>query len=555
MADYRLPEIARLAHELSLSPARHRLRQLAGAERLVALLEPGREYPLSFVYFHVTGFRRRAGGEPMLDGDGLIADLVMLIDALSADHPAPAADWPEPIHSAGDLAARFHVSARTITRWRSRGLVARWFVGDDGRSQIAVTAGALARFVARHAQLIRRAAQFQVMSVAEKSRVLLRARALAAESPRSTHALAKQLAAETGRATETIRLLLLRHEIDSGVGAVDALEVPVDVDAAIVAAARSGATARELAVRFGRSESDVAPLVARGRQEALVETTIEYVYTALYDHPQAEQLIFAGPGSSEAEVVLRERATTAPPASLPAYMQAMYRVPLLTAAGEKQLFQQMNYARHRAEQARRSADPSAPLEARAAEIESWLERSSQVKSQIVQANLRLVISIAKRHVRGGALLSLFELVSDGNLALMRAVDKFDVSRGFKFSTYASWAIMRHFARSLPVELARERRFRTGQEQSMAAAGAAPVELHEANDQEKLRETLRRGLDQLDARERAIIEHHFGLADGRRGRPLEEIGRELGISKERARQLKERALVRLRALIGIDVLPE
>ena len=99
-------------------------------------------------------------------------------------------------------------------------------------------------------------------------------------------------------------------------------------------------------------------------------------------------------------------------------------------------------------------DQVEPCRARTAdldEIERLQEEALAVKNQIIRANLRLVVSITKRHV--GPSNNFFELVSDGNMSLIRAVEKFDASRGFKFSTYATWAIMNNFIRSIPVDVA------------------------------------------------------------------------------------------------------
>ncbi len=91
MSSYCCAEIAQLAHELTLSPLRHRLRQLAGIARLIHLLEPEREYPYSFVCYHITGYRTRRMDGTLLGGRDLTADLVELADSLTAAHPLPAA--------------------------------------------------------------------------------------------------------------------------------------------------------------------------------------------------------------------------------------------------------------------------------------------------------------------------------------------------------------------------------------------------------------------------------------------------------------------------------
>jgi RNA polymerase primary sigma factor/RNA polymerase sigma factor len=167
-----------------------------------------------------------------------------------------------------------------------------------------------------------------------------------------------------------------------------------------------------------------------------------------------------------------------------------------------------------------------------------------VKNKIVQANLRLVVSIAKRHV--GASGDLFGLISDGNVSLMRAVDKFDYTRGFKFSTYAHWAIRKNFARSIPDEFKHRERFRTSSEEIFqsredARADHLAVEI----DQQSRADQIGKILHTLDEREQQIIVLRFGLGQGSEPRTLKEVGEELGVTKERIRQLELRALAKLR----------
>ena len=85
-----------------------------------------------------------------------------------------------------------------------------------------------------------------------------------------------------------------------------------------------------------------------------------------------------------------------------------------------------------------------------------------MKNEIIRANLRLVVAIAKRYARRAE--TLFEMISDGNIAMIRAVEKFDYARGFKFSTYATWAIIRNFAQTIPLEHRHRTRFLTGAEE-------------------------------------------------------------------------------------------
>ena len=145
-------------------------------------------------------------------------------------------------------------------------------------------------------------------------------------------------------------------------------------------------------------------------------------------------------------------------------------------------------------------------------------------------------------------MNFFEMVSDGNMSLIRAIEKFDYSRGNKFSTYASWAIMKNYARSIPAEHKIRDRYRTGNEE-MFDWKADERENHVKQELVNKRQHLliMSILDQLDERERTIIINRFGLEQGVEPQTLEQVGQELGVTKERIRQLEARALKKLRQI--------
>jgi RNA polymerase sigma factor (sigma-70 family) len=155
-----------------------------------------------------------------------------------------------------------------------------------------------------------------------------------------------------------------------------------------------------------------------------------------------------------------------------------------------------------------------------------------------------VVSIAKRHA--GQAENFFELLSDGNMSLIRAVEKFDYSRGNKFSTYASWAIMKNYARSIPDDKKHRERYVTGHEDMFeATADSRSNEREQLNTQEQAANRVNRLLETLDERERQIIRMRAGLDNYSEGMTLEEIGQQLGITKERVRQLNVRIMNKLR----------
>ena len=157
-----------------------------------------------------------------------------------------------------------------------------------------------------------------------------------------------------------------------------------------------------------------------------------------------------------------------------------------------------------------------------------------------------MVSIAKKHKKPNA--NFFEMVSDGNISLIRAIEKFDYTRGFKFSTYASWAIMKNFARSIPAEYTQLDRFRTGNDEVFYQASDPRSErVNEEIVNQRQHEALMQILAQLDPRERDIIVSRYGLKDGKPAQTLEQVGQKLGVTKERIRQLESRALQKLRKI--------
>jgi RNA polymerase primary sigma factor len=131
------------------------------------------------------------------------------------------------------------------------------------------------------------------------------------------------------------------------------------------------------------------------------------------------------------------------------------------------------------------------------------------------------------------------------MSLIRAVEKFDFARGFKFSTYASWAIMKNFARTIPEEKNRRDRFVTGHEEMFEAAADHRSDEHEyESDQRRNQEAVQGMLGRLNDRERQILVSRYGLG-GASELTLEQLGRELGITKERVRQIESRAQEKLR----------
>jgi RNA polymerase primary sigma factor len=309
-----------------------------------------------------------------------------------------------------------------------------------------------------------------------------------------------------------------------------------------------GVSVEVLAARFGCTATRVRRVINEVRARRLLDAKLEYMPHPSFEDPKARGEILAPmPGPPQGGATGRKKA----PEGLPPYLASLYDDPLLTREQEAHLFRKMNYLKFEASRLREAVDPARARTADLDRIERLQEEALALKNQIIRANLRLVVSIAKRHV--GPSNNFFELVSDGNMSLIRAVEKFDYARGNKFSTYASWAIMKNFARTIPEENYRRDRFVTGHEEMFEAAADSRADEHGQETDQRLRqEAVTRLLGRLDDRERRIIISRFGIG-GADEQTLEQLGRELGVTKERIRQLEARARGKLRKIADEEAL--
>ncbi|WP_151484905.1 RNA polymerase sigma factor [Streptomyces albicerus] len=281
------------------------------------------------------------------------------------------------------------------------------------------------------------------------------------------------------------------------------------------------------------------------------------------------------------------------------YLREIGRIPLLTAAEEVELARRVEAGLFAEEKLRLAPDLDSQL---ALDLDKLVVMGRMAKRRLIEANLRLVVSVAKRYVGRG--LTMLDLVQEGNLGLIRAVEKFDYARGYKFSTYATWWIRQAMSRALadqartirvPVHVVelinrvvrvqrrmlQERGYEPTPEEVAAhldlpservsevlRLAQEPVSLHAPVGEEDdvalgdliedgdatspvesaafllLREHLEAVLSTLGERERKVVQLRYGLADGR-PRTLEEIGRIFGVTRERIRQIESKTLNKLR----------
>ena len=549
MARYLNKSIEKLAAELKAGLGRLRVKYVDATEVLLRLIEPDQSYPFDFVLYRITDY---SGGsedetpEP-LPGKTLRKDLLTLMLDICDSCEIHTSEVEGEVYDTAGLAKKYSVSTKTIQRWRGQGLPARRLIFPDGKRRIAFVDESVAWFVERRPKQIDRSRRFTQMSEPERLQIIERARRLA-ERDLGLSDVAKRLAERTGRAVETIRYTIRRHDKEHPDQAIFPKRSAALSDAdkqAIYRAFLAGTPVPALARRFSRTRGSIYRVVNEMRAQQLLDRPVACVYNPQFDLPNADDVILAGeiPSDPPEQYQTAERP---PPGDLPPYLRSLYGVPLLGRREERDLFRRYNYLKYKADTLRREIDPNRIRTRQLQEVERLLLQANAIKNRIIRANLRLVVSIAKKHV--GPAQGLFELISDGNVSLMRAVEKFDYARGNRFSTYASWAIMRNFARSVPKAHQQREHFATGHDEILDIA--ASLRLYESDEVKvsELRESIDAVLTQLTATERAVLVGHFGLNEKQDTKTLKQLAGRMGLSKERVRQIELKALEKLRAIL-------
>ena len=542
--EYHVPALRELRdQQVRIASREKKIEQVFAAEKLLTEVVPDRVYTHEYVCYRITRVRWDAYQDIKFNGVDAKHDLLLFIEDLSDAADVAADSAGEPVMTIEELARRFNVSTKTISRWRHLGLISRRFV-VDGRKRVGFLESSVNRFVELNGDKVRRGGRFSQISDEEREAIIARARRLAQRGGSPTEIVCR-IARKLGRSTETIRYILKQFDIDhAGFSLFPGNQRPLDDEAkrAIFEQFHEGESANCLARRYGRTRASIYRVLGEMRALHLSELPLDYVPNAefartLHSSKRQQQVLMPMPPSEE--TVKKARV----PAGLPPYLASLYEVPLLSRTQEAHLFRKMNFLKYKASTLREELNPNQPKSSVMDEIESLYEESVATKNQIVRANLRLVVSIAKRHV--GPVENFFELVSDGNVSMMRAVEKFDFARGYKFSTYASWAIMKNFARTIPDEHRHRDRFRTSFGEMFAGAEDDHGDRTEQETSQLQRQwQVEKILGQLDEREQRIIARRFGLLQEQE-QTLREIGAEEGVTKERVRQLEARALSKLR----------
>ncbi len=306
---------------------------------------------------------------------------------------------------------------------------------------------------------------------------------------------------------------------------------------------RGGAAPRTRRSLSKEDEKLLATLVNPGNP-------IDYIDSTAFREPTAEQIIYnaggdiAKPDTSWYHPVMDDLSP-----GKHRTVKSTQQV-ILTGAQEKVLFHKFNYARFRVSELQKQvwgSESRKPTTDQAEAMLKWYRIAERVREQIAETNLALVLAMAKRTRMSE--VDFADLVSEGNMALLRAVDKFDAGRGYKFSTYACRAILKAFSRQ-GMKLSKYRqRFPTDFDPKLERSNFLEIkrEGFEKDAAEEVKRIVLENRCDLSDVERTVIEHRFGLESGELEKPmtLEQVGQIIGVTKERVRQIQNKAMEKIK----------
>jgi RNA polymerase primary sigma factor len=291
------------------------------------------------------------------------------------------------------------------------------------------------------------------------------------------------------------------------------------------------------------------PRDLRARAEAVLAETYAFMDTPLFRRKNIEQELFDFEVEPQLPLTSWYQPTREDVDAVTAGTPQ-----LMSAAEERLMFLRFNYAKLRLVKLQNKVKREGLTRALAEEAIEWHRRFEHFREYLVRTNLALVLAMAKRTRLGD--VDFAEIVSEGNMALMRAVDKFNVERGFKFSTYACRAILKAFSRTAMKSSRYRTHFPVEFEPEMEKSDWSDRRRNQVEEDciDELKTIVDRNLADLSNVEQTVIRRRFNWQQEEENPlTLEEVGKIIGVTKERVRQIQNKALAKIKAVMEEGVL--
>jgi RNA polymerase primary sigma factor len=438
-----------LASQLAFSPPDKRAQQVKRIERLHDQIDPGKNYPLDFLAYRITAYRREGKDAVVLAGEAVLPDLRLMIDALSRSVQIPMDDEADPVDPVKGLADRLGVSTKTISRWRNAGLRWRWVAPKDGgRKVVVIPRVASDRYIREHPEQVKRAAAFTQIDPQTRRKLIERARQIATRREVSLNQVASHLSSKTGRGLETIRQVLSNYDRDHPRRAIFTDHTgPLrhEQKRVIARAYRMGVPVDRIAERFKRTRSTIYRTIHQHGAGKAGRVSLAYVPSPTFDREDAEEVILNRPMEA---LTKHKKLTDAPADDLPEAVRPLFHQPVIPHDRMRALFIRYNFLKYRAVRTRDSFDRYNPGAGQVQAFNDWVEQARELRDLLVRFHLPVVLSVSRRHLIGEPSPGpsrLMALIEAGLDVLIQSVETFNPTRQKRFDSILTNRLMGRFA--------------------------------------------------------------------------------------------------------------
>ena len=568
--------LASLLKQAKYTPEAKKLEQLDACEHLLRIISPGKQYPFEFVRTTITGYHPEGTSRKneeieseLLTYDILLNDLVCYAEQLSKLINTPAEKLNFKFETVESLANKFNVSSKTVRRWRAKGLSGRYLKFEDGKQKLVFTEKMVEYFIQENEEQVKRGTQFTRSTEQVKALITARLEKWADRYPDFRQEAIRRTARKFNRSIEMVRSLLVQAENSGLITGFKkrSAKITGELAANILQEHQKGLTVPQLAEKFGRPHNLIKQVISSHIVKELKAAPISYMDSPEFTKPESYQKI-----SDEYNIFKQQVSAPTPDKNtnntnqttevdmpkgvinlLEVYHKDLSRHETLSAEDERSLFRMYNFLKFKAEQIRLELDEEFPDSQAIQEIAQNMKEARKLKNKLIRHNLRLVVSTARKHAKDD--IEMSEYISEGNMILMKAVEKFDYSKGNKFSTYATWAIIKRFATLKAVMAKRAEQVVFVADEILDLAHEIRMQPDSITAVEQANKDIFKVMNEtLDQREKQIICDHYGFGiekntEHQKPQSLRQIAELLNLSKERVRQIELQALKKLRGVMS------